>query len=553
MNLKMYDEIKKGILESDLEMDTYGDTCIARLLFEPTAGEAEIDRLNRVARWFELPHQTRPGRDIHGESSFTGLKLSLACHLVEDKLPEDTKALIRKFFTQWDFESKYKSENHLFAFHTARYLYALKYPDTYFPQYEMTAAQMVEEERKYLQEYIRFRARRGWAEFDSHGYGRVVFCVLLNLIDFAEEKLSKYAEMSANVMLLDMIMDCSKEGYYGGAHGRIYENSALHFRSGGMDIVYQMYFGTDCYAAANLELAVTKFRPADYVYNVLKTRPACWENRECKHLHSITYETPHQLVPQVPGNINKRTYVTPDYMIGGVTWQDDYPEGSPAAWYAHHQQHEWELTLLSELDLRIFSHHPGSCGPEGKEHGYWTGDLFCCCGQFFSDRNIAMATYDIPEKEMDFIHAAAPLTRVETEQEDNYLWMKSKADVYAVLWFSQGISQGCEEYKDIEVRSYGRKHGVVCTVATKAECGGYEAFKEMVKAGNPQFDPETMTLSYGNLKMNRRERFIDGEKVVFPYETYDSPCVYSKWGSGVIETATAVIDFSDWGSVTYKN
>ena len=68
-----------------------------------------------------------------------------------------------------------------------------------------------------------------------------------------------------------------------------------------------------------LEPLLSNYRPADYVYDMLNARPDKWENKESKHLHSITYDTPHKQLPQVPGSINKRTYVTPDYMIGGVT------------------------------------------------------------------------------------------------------------------------------------------------------------------------------------------------------------------------------------------
>lgn len=552
MNEKLRDRMIDELIESDINADAYGGRCIARLLFDANAGESEIARLNRIARWFELPHPTNPKRDIYGEPDFVANKLVRACYSIEDKLPTETKELIHKFFTEWDFESKYKSENHMLLFHESRYLYALKYPNIYFKQYQMTAQQIQEEDRKFLQEFIRFRAKRGWAEFDSSGYGVEVFCALLNLYDFADEEMSRYAEMSANVLLLDMIMDSSKEGYYGGAHGRVYANMVVDFKFGGMDMVYELYFGSDCYKCSSLELVASKFRPADYVYDVLKDRPTCWTNKECKHLHSITYDTPHKQVPQVPGNINKQIYITPDYMIGGVTWQDDYPEGSPAAWYAHHQQHEWELSLLPDSDLRIFTHHPGSTGPEGKEHGYWTGDLFCCCGQFFSNQNVAMAIYDIPESEIDFIHAAIPFAKLTVEKDENYLWIKFSDRVYAALWFSQGFTDGGEEYKEREVRSYGRKHGVICTVSTKEECGGYEEFKEMVINNKPLFDIDTMTLSYGNMKMNKMKRLIDGKQVVFPYDTYDSPCVYSKWGSGIIETSKVILDFNGWGSIIYK-
>ena len=552
MNQKLYESIKKELLEGNVQKDTYGGTCIARLLFGQ-ANEEVIEKLNKIARWFELPHQTIPGRDLQGEPDFVSHKLVRACYMLENDLPEETMNLIHKFFTEWNFESKYKSENHMFLFHESRYLYALKYPDAYFVQYQKSAGEILKEDKKFLQEFIRFRAQRGWAEFDSYGYGHEIFIGLLNLYDFAEDEMKRYAQMSANVILLDMIMDCSKEGYYGGAHGRVYEHMVFNFHSGGMDMIYNLYFGEACYPCSSLELVASDFRPADYVYDVLKARPAMWENRECKHLHSITYDTPHKQVEQVPGNINKRTYITPDYMIGGVTWQDDYPKGSEAAWYAHHQQHEWELSFLSAPDLRIFTHHPGSTGPEGKEHGYWTGDLFCCCVQTFSDKNIAMATYDIPEKEEDFIHAAVPLNKLETEQDGRYLWIKASERVYAMLWFSNGIFPGGEgNLKEKEIRSYGRKHGVVCMVSTKEECGGYEEFKAMVKKANPIFEEETMALSYANLRMNRDKRWIDGHEVVFPYETYDSPLVYSKWGSGIIETPMVILNFEDWGTITYK-
>lgn len=552
MNQKLREKLIANYLGRKLEKDAYGGYSLARLLFDPHAGKEASDRLGRLARWFELPHPTTPGRGLDGEPDFVAHKLIRACYSVEDKLSQETRELIRRFFTEYNFESKYKSENHMLLFHTSRYLYALRYPETVFSQYHMTAADALKEDRDFLQEFIRFRAGRGWAEFDSYGYNPEDFTALLNLYDFGEPKMRSYAEMSANLLLMDMLMDCSKEGYYGGAHGRIYENTVFDHRESGMYVLYSLYFGEDIPNGMYLEPLASNFVPADYVYEIFRSRPQSWENRESKHLHSITCETPHKQVPQVPGSINKRTLVTPDYMIGGVTWQDDYPEESPAAWYAHHQQHEWELTLLTGPDVRIFTHHPGSTGPEGKEHGYWTGDLLCCCGQFFSDRNIAMATYDIPEKEVRFIHASVPFKRLETEKEGNYLWMKASDRLYAMLWFSQGISAGGEGMEEIEVRSYGRRHGVICMAATKEECGGYEAFKKLAKANKPEFDPRTMTLSYSNLKMNRTGRWIDGRQVAFPYDTYDSPCMHSAFGSGIIETDKVIMDFSGWGTVSYK-
>lgn len=551
MNQVLHERMKNVLLTEDA-YDPYGERAIARLMWSGKDNAAEIEKLNRVARWFELPHPRGDGRFLQGEPDFVAHKLVRACYCLDEKLPAVTMELIHRFFTTQNFESAYKSENHMLLFHEARYLYALRFPDAYFAQYQKTAAEIIQEDRTFLHDFIQFRAQRGWAEFDSIGYGLEVFIALLNLYDFADKEMSHYAEMSANVILLDMIMDCSKQGFYGGAHGRIYQRYAFTFKLKGMYLLYQLYFGGEEECGTCLEPLASTFRPADYVYDVLHARPDRWENRECKHLHSITYDTPHKQVPQVPGNINKRLLVTPDYMIGGVVWQDPYPEGSEAAWYAHHQQHEWELTILPTENIRIFTHHPGSSGPEGKEHGYWTGDLFCCCGQFFSHKNIAMATYNIPDNEVDFIHARIPFDHLFTEQEGNYLWMKAHERVYAVLWLSEGICPGAEEWKHDEIRSYGRKHGVVCVVSTQEECGCFDAFKDMVRKGTPEFEPNTMTLRFANLEMNSAERKVDGCQAQYPFDTYDNPCFYSKWGSGVIETSAAILDFSGWGTVTYK-
>lgn len=541
-------------LTKDLEENAYGVNGAARLVLgkEEDITEEVIDRIERAARWYELPYPNHPGRFLDGEPDFVAHTLIRLLCQCEEKLPEKTKNLIHKFFTEQELESKYKSENHMLLFHSSRYLYALYFPEKEFQQYGMTAEEAKQADRKFLQEFIRFRAQRGWAEFDSYGYTPEVFNALLDLYDFGEDDISHYAEMSANVILLDMIMDCSeKEGFYGGAHGRIYSDGVEDLSKTGMYRIYQYYFGnqTDCFSY--FEPLASKFIPADYVYDVLNRRPKIWTNKECKHLHSITCPTPHKQVPQVPGSINKQTYVTPDYILGGVTWQDPYPKDSEAAWYAHHQQHEWELSILPNPKLRIFSHHPGSFGTEGQEHGYWTGDLGCCCGQFFSEKNIAMATYDIPEQEEHYIHARVPFKYLEAEWDDKYLWIKAER-VYVMLWFSEGVFEGHEDLKDIEVRSYGRKHGVICMVMPQNQVETMDQFKEIAREGHPCLDKESMTLSYKNLKMTPDARYIDEEKQLFPYDTYDSPCVYSKHGSGIIETPRAILNFDGWGTVIEK-
>ena len=165
MNQKLRDKMIRELLDENTVPGNsiYGTKCIARLIFGASVSAEEMEGLNRAAKWFELPHPGGTNRDLKGEPDFVAHKLIRACHSVENKLPVETMKLIHRFFTKWDFESKYKSENHMFLFHESRYLYALKYPDAYFEQYGMSAGQVLEEDRRFLQDFIRFRAQRGWA------------------------------------------------------------------------------------------------------------------------------------------------------------------------------------------------------------------------------------------------------------------------------------------------------------------------------------------------------------------------------------------------------
>ncbi|MNI05554.1 hypothetical protein D3C73_585080 [compost metagenome] len=67
------------------------------------------------------------------------------------------------------------------------------------------------------------------------------------------------------------------------------------------------------------------------------------------------------------------------------------------------------------------------------------------------------------------------------------------------------------------------------------------------------FDPVSMQLSYsssseGKLWMDRSQRTINGERVTFPYPTYNGPYMYSAFNSGVIEVRSngtkATYDFN---------
>ena len=211
--------------------DIYAEKAVFALAQNVHVSEA-LRQIERTAQWFELPHPT--GRDPRGESTFAALGLVSALYRAGDRLTAGVRAAIDHFFLQRNFESMYESENHRLLHHTAVYLAAQFYQDQYFTWAGKLGRDMTGEEEAFLEQYIDFRARRSWGEFDSCGYLAVDFNCLLDLRDFSQNaRLRKLAEMMLDLLLIDMAVD-SRDGLYGGAHGRIYPPSAMNAAVGGM-------------------------------------------------------------------------------------------------------------------------------------------------------------------------------------------------------------------------------------------------------------------------------------------------------------------------------
>ena len=512
--------------------------------------------IRRTANWFnECPYVRSDGvrRSPQGECDFAAMRLARVLITGTKELSQKTLKMVDEFFLKNNFESHYKSENHMLIFHVSRYIAAHFYREHIFEAYGKTGQQLIEEDRQYLTDYLQFRGRHGWGEFDSAVYMGEDLAALFTLYDYAGEPLKTLARMSADQLLLDMLAD-TMESLYCGAHGRIYTRQALDHLNDETLIFYNLYFGgpyfdvtspheTNIYA----DILLTSYVPSDYVFAAAAEKPPQYENYEAKNLHSISCDIPHRKLTEEKGHISKYLYITPSYAMGGICFQDKYenPEG---AWYAHHQQHEWELTFPHNTEAKIFTHHPGSHGQEGAEHGYWTGDLECCCGTFYSNKNKALAMYDIPDGEEYEINAHVLFDLYEVREEENYIFLKYESS-YAALYFSEGYYHTDGEYGDRELRSAGRKHAVMCEAGTISEYGSFDSFISEIKKKPVKFDREKMSVEYDNIYMDKATRCLNGEKVEFPFPLFDNPFIHSELGSGIITVKTslgeATLDFNN--------
>lgn len=526
---------------SDIRNDIYGNRAIANLLigrFEKQANE----RIKRTAEWFEFPHPK--GRKLQGECDFAAVKLTRAYYLFNDtkKLEPETLKEIKNFFLNYDYESCFPSENHFFLFRSSRYLMAQAFPDKMFKAYGKKGKELLKIDGKWLENFIKFRARRGWGEFDSTCYLPADWECLVNLYDFSKnKKLKKLAGMMLDLLLVDMAVD-SLNGMYGGAHGRIYQNQAMDHKREPTFLLQYLYFGNvDPALITNRELGIepltSTYRPSEIIIDITLNRKNNYENRERKHLHNTEDPMPEK---PLPGSICKYTYWTPEYVMGCVQKQDPYPENCIGKWYANHEQHQWDLTVGTNTTSRIFTHHPGKKGPE---HGYWTGDIDCGCGSFFQNKNALLALYKIPTNQpYQLIHAYVPKNSFEEIIETNGFIFIRENDTYIALkllrkyeWTTKG------DWKDKEVISKGGHNGAVCEVGSRSDFGSFDNFCKEISGNKIEFDENKMILTYysknqGKLCIDTLGlRELNDKKINLDYPTYHSPYLNSKWDSGIIE------------------
>ncbi len=551
-----------GSMIADAKLDIYANRAIANLALNRFVKEAN-QRIRRTAEWFDHPHPN--GRDHYGENDFAAMKLCQAYYLFKDtgKLEPATVQRIRRFFFTCEFKSVHPSENHHLLFHTSRFLMGLAFPDSLFQAYGKKGSELVGQDRDWLARFIRFRACRGWGEFDSPCYFQPEWECLTTLHDHSLDKtIQQLAGKMLTLLLVDMAVD-SRHGMFGGAHGRIYAPHALDHGHEATYPLQYLYFGNVDPATVQekstlVDPLLSSYRPPEIVIDIALDREQIYENRERKHLHNVD-----DVMPQHPlaGSISKYTYYTPFYMMGCVQRQEAYPPECDGKWYAHHEQHEWDLSFPTRLTARLFTHHPGT---SGNEHGYWTGDLRCGCSHFFQHQGVLLALYDIPpDQPYQWIHAYVPKSSFErvVEREgyiflqeghgvaslkmlNGYVWeiktdqLDFKSAMTGTLgWTFTGV------WRDKEIISQGPRNGAVCQVGMLAEYGSLENFMREILQDKISFDAKAMHLTcrsrrYGTLAMNTRGlREYNGQPVNLNYKTYDCPYLQSDWDSGVVHIA----------------
>jgi len=516
--------------------DLHGNRAIANLCLGRYVEQADA-RIRYAAEWFD--HPAPAGKVIQGPCTFVAQKLARAWFYFDgrDELSQTTRQTIRRFFLTHEFESYFRSENHALLFHTARYLMAQVFDREVWKGYGHRGRTLVKIDGRWLKRFIRYRAACGWGEFDSLNYIQPDWDCLLSLYDYAEDReMRRLAGQMLDLRLAEMAVE-TLNGLQCGAHGRIYSCDALDHAETRAYALQYLYFGhvdprSVSHRTIPVDSLLSGYRPDPLVLEIAFGRSQPYEVRKRVHLHN-TYD----LLPSRPmkRSIRKYTLWTPHYVLGTVQKQDPYPPRCRGRHYAHHEQHQWDLTIGTRSRAKIFTHHPGD---HPHEHGHWTGDLRCGCGHFFQHRTAVVALYDIPaDQHYALIHAHLPREAFDRVlDQDGWVFVR-EGKVCAALkmlgghkWTRRG------PWKDMEIVSPGRRNGAICEVGLTADFGGFAAFRKEILANTVAFDAERMRLTYtsrraGTLEIDTRgTRRIDGKAADLDYPNIDCPYLRSDWG-----------------------
>lgn len=415
------------------------------------------------------------------------------------------------------------SENHSLMFYSCMMFAGNMYRDDVFTRSGMNGKELsLYGERKVL-EWLKDVEEYGFEEFLSATYTNVTFGALLNLVDFADESISKRASKLCDRMLEEIAMHSFK-GTMIAPMGRVYRGVIYPFREGVQSLVHMInndapsisgegwlsYVATSKYVFDE-RLKELMEKPLDTSYstgnaliNIKKTEDYCitsvqsprcdgfkrWKNEKA----DFDIDT-HEWLKSANECFHGTTYFEPG--------TDGY------------QQHMWYAALSGEA--LVFINHPG-CMAEGSgmRPGYWNGNGVMPALR--QQSNVLGAIYRIPEEHpVGFVHMYLPEKRFDDvfvfedirsgigalyASNDGDAGIKNikacgtwlflrKADGYIAVWCSEKPYKYSDMLYDCELRFYSRESAFAVICGSKEEYGSFEEFREKAVSLEPSYDPNT--------------------------------------------------------------
>ncbi len=234
--------------------------------------------------------------------------------------------------------------------------------------------------RAYLLHWMSITTRYGQGEYDSPGYLGAYLAPLSLLAGWAHDpELKEKARMMLDYLIYDFAVE-QVDGYYGGAHSRLYPQQIVApGRTPSANIGWLLFgFGDPHPETANKFLALSGYAPPPILERIARDRARPYVQRELKRTRwRMRHAGPRSIVigdkRTVP--VYKYSYVDPDYVLGS----------SQGGLLQPIQQQTWSLVWRSDKPRRqaantFFAVQPYSSPLEGTmyfgEHADTVTDIF---------------------------------------------------------------------------------------------------------------------------------------------------------------------------------
>ena len=478
--------------------------------------------------------------------------------------------------------SRGDTENHWCIYYTSLYLAAQSFPGAGPEQWfnGRSSAENMAEARSYLEHWMQIATSYGQGEYDSPNYIEEYVTPMCLLAGWAQDAgLRHKARLMLDYVLYDYVVE-SLDGYYGGAHSRVYPRQVVAPALTPVSALGWLLFGFgEPQPNGTVQLvAMSGYTPPPILERIARDRDRPYVERELKRTRwRLRHAGPDSFAigdkRTVP--VYKYTYVDHDFVLGS----------SQGGLLQPIQQQTWSLIWRTDKGLKsantFFGTQPYSSPLEGTMFfgGDWdtVTDLIARSKadydsedklpggspyeQVFQHGTALIALYDLPEHNR-FPHITTFFSRDLTHTtEDASGWIFAQGGPVYIAYrpFAAGewkpndwtgllrhggggfISTGFAEWGTGH-RCYvsgARRNGYVVQVAPVREFASFEKFQQAVRALPLRFStsaaPEATFTALDGRVLHARygaKPTVDGAPVDFAHwPLFDSPFGHAERGS----------------------
>jgi hypothetical protein len=442
-------------------------------------------------------------------------------HFPDDPVWERIATTARQFL----FHYGDLSENHNFLHLTLRFLVGQTWPDAVLADGRRGSehqAEAMPEIRGWMRDWV----TRGSAEWGADIYYNVNLLSLLNLYDFTHDpRLRSAAQGVLDLLALDEAVDAFAGSSVGAAR-RSYSVYRMDIRQSPARPLHYLWFNPPGvtepfnlhFIGGVIEAATSDYLPPDPIVWIAGNRdPAenrathlagVWEGSTIDHLSKHTLRLPHvmQSVMNSPGGGGRYTehvwQVTmgeealvfsnhPTLVTARHLDQNTLPLAEILALYAGPRPSEpppgqaWYWTYAN-----VPPGHAGDVRP-----GYWQGSTVG--PRSFGTDSLAFLVYSIPEDDLlPWAHVYLPRRAFDEVQEDeNWIFLR-KGEGYAALWMPGGYAPTAGGFwAGTELKFTGARSALLSFIGDARRDGGFADFTHRARSLQPEWDPQTRTLS----------------------------------------------------------